>query len=1049
MAGSAAPTRAAQFCSGFLEAGWLAALVVVPLYYNPFSAGMFDYDKTAVLRALSLLMLAAWLALQAMRRAHLPAWDILRTTPLLIPVALLILATLVSTALSIDARLSFFGSLSRNNGMYSLLALLVVALAVATELRQRAQRQRLVGTLLAASCVVSVHGIAQHFGMEPAMWEYDLGLRIISTLGNPIFAGAFLAMAMPLTLACALPLWQARNARGFVYAALLALQSIALWWTGSRGPLLAALCALGFMLLIHFAQAGRRAWAFSLLGTLALGALFLIVLNIPNGPLQQLRTTAPLQRLANMLNSEDASTSGRSRIWRGAMRLAAARTPIRFATGGSDALQNIRPLVGYGPETFGPAFELVYDNAIGRDVFPDRAHNLLLDALVTGGMLGLLATLLLWAAVSVLGLRTAGLLPNRSALRMLVLLGATGGIGIGAAANYFLGVSYAAPAFGLGLVAGAAVYCAAVPAQTSRDSSPDDRMLASAILGALAGHFVEVQVGIPTITTQLLFWVLLAVLFTLTRPEHANQPQSAPSGRQRNPKKPAPASTSSTWLVPGLISALVCATLIADFSIHPQRLAEKGALIGMLATLAALGSAALLTTNWPDYGRTLLVASGTIVFYAFYSAAVGALAQPAAQSAAEAFRIDALYHAFFGAYNLLVWAGAAAIALALMGTQRAAVSRPAAYTGTITALGFLFAAGLGWQTDISSAQAEMTSKHAQTLESNSRFVPALALFTRLTQLHPTEPDYWYRVGQLQRRIAQQSATPAEREPSRVASEAALRTAINARPFGTDAAVTLARLYHDWTQDVPANANVATAAFESATWVTPANVYLWNDWAQFEYATRGNYETGAAKFAHSLGIDPTFDSTHLAIGDMNLAHATIDPATATAHLAAAADSYRTALSLEKKPSDQARTHVKLAKAAQATAATVAQPALPFAEAEKEYALAASQQSGTDLAATRVLQGNLALQRSQLEPAQAAQHSAAAIEFFIRGLAEQTASGQPAREFTPWMVQRTIAQLHFGLGNKPAALAAAQAALALAPQSEQAYFEGMINDLTAAN
>ena len=72
MAGSAAPTRAAQFCSGFLEAGWLAALVVVPLYYNPFSAGMFDYDKTAVLRALSLLMLAAWMALQAMRRTVNP-----------------------------------------------------------------------------------------------------------------------------------------------------------------------------------------------------------------------------------------------------------------------------------------------------------------------------------------------------------------------------------------------------------------------------------------------------------------------------------------------------------------------------------------------------------------------------------------------------------------------------------------------------------------------------------------------------------------------------------------------------------------------------------------------------------------------------------------------------------------------------------------------------------------------------------------------------------------------------------------------------------------
>ncbi|GBL17554.1 hypothetical protein EMGBS1_03740 [Chloroflexota bacterium] len=191
MAGSAAPTRAAQFCSGFLEAGWLVALVVVPLYYNPFSAGMFDYDKTAVLRALALLMLAAWLALQAARASRLPRWQQLRTTPLLAPVVVLIMATLLSTALSIDPRLSFFGSLSRNNGTYTLLALLVVALAVGTELRQPAQQQRLIGALLAASCVVSVHGIAQHFGFEPALWEYDLSLRIISTLGNPIFAGAF------------------------------------------------------------------------------------------------------------------------------------------------------------------------------------------------------------------------------------------------------------------------------------------------------------------------------------------------------------------------------------------------------------------------------------------------------------------------------------------------------------------------------------------------------------------------------------------------------------------------------------------------------------------------------------------------------------------------------------------------------------------------------------------------------------------------------------------------------------------------------------------
>ena len=77
-----------------------------------------------------------------------------------------------------------------------------------------------------------------------------------------------------------------------------------------------------------------------------------------------------------------------------------------------------------------------------------------------------------------------------------------------------------------------------------------------------------------------------------------------------------------------------------------------------------------------------------------------------------------------------------------------------------------------------------------------------------------------------------------------------------------------------------------------------------------------------------------------------------------------------------------------------------------------------------------------------------HAATAIAFFERGLAAQVASGQAAREYTPWMVQRTLAQLYFGLDNKTAALEAARAAQAGAPQSEQAYFAGMINELAPA-
>jgi hypothetical protein len=570
-------------------------------------------------------------------------------------------------------------------------------------------------------------------------------------------------------------------------------------------------------------------------------------------------------------------------------------------------------------------------------------------------------------------------------------------------------------------------------------------LLASAILGTLAAHFVEVQVGIPTITTQLLFWTLVALLFSLSPSALSATLAASTPVRKKEAKKQPPPSSIQQSLVPGLITVLVCTTLVADFAISRQRVAEQGALIITLMLFAALGSAALLARTWADYWRTLLIASSTLLVLAIYNAALGALAHPAATTAVEALRIDSTYQWFFGTYNLIVWASAAAISLAFSQGERTPAQRSTASNGVFTALGFILAAGLGWQADVGAAQAEMTSKHAQTLEANNRLEPALGLFTELTQLHPAEPDYWYRVGQLQRRIAQQNDMPAERSPHRIAAETALRSAIQARPFGADAAVTLARLYHDWATDEPAKADQAEAAFASATWVTPANLYLWNDWARFEYAIRGNFNAAQAKLAQSLALDPTFDSTHLSIGDMHLAHAAIDPSASGKHLANAAAAYRNALKLQNKPQDLAKTHIKLGKVAQAKA-PLSKDA--FEEAHNEFALAATLQSGSDLAGTNILQGNLFVQASNLQPEQSAQHATTAIAYFERGLAEQAASGQAAREFTPWMVQRTLAQLYFGLGNKPAALAAAQLAQAGAPQSEQAYFAGMINELAPA-
>ncbi|MBI5830529.1 MAG: hypothetical protein HZB20_13550, partial [Chloroflexi bacterium] len=53
-------TKLSRFCDGVLEAGWLAALVLAPLFFNTFSDRVFEPDKISLVRSVALVMLAAW-----------------------------------------------------------------------------------------------------------------------------------------------------------------------------------------------------------------------------------------------------------------------------------------------------------------------------------------------------------------------------------------------------------------------------------------------------------------------------------------------------------------------------------------------------------------------------------------------------------------------------------------------------------------------------------------------------------------------------------------------------------------------------------------------------------------------------------------------------------------------------------------------------------------------------------------------------------------------------------------------------------------------------
>ena len=211
------PSRLALFCDKFIQAGWLAALIVAPLFFNIYSSRVFEPDKIALIRTLALAMGAMWLVLRAERwrgrnaarknqtalGARLRAWTrrVSSENPLTLPALFLLLAYLVSTLLSVSPTVSFFGSYQRLQGLYTFSSYLVIFFLAASQIKSRTDIERSISIALVASFPVAFYGIIQHYFVDPLPWVGDVTSRVASNLGNSIFIGAFLILVIPLTLA--------------------------------------------------------------------------------------------------------------------------------------------------------------------------------------------------------------------------------------------------------------------------------------------------------------------------------------------------------------------------------------------------------------------------------------------------------------------------------------------------------------------------------------------------------------------------------------------------------------------------------------------------------------------------------------------------------------------------------------------------------------------------------------------------------------------------------------------------------------------------------
>ncbi|MBI4673336.1 MAG: O-antigen ligase family protein [Chloroflexi bacterium] len=690
------PSRLALFCEKFIQAGWLVALIVTPLYFNIYSSRVFEPDKISLLRTLALAMGAAWLILRAERwrgrsgtrdaaashsvieRVKEWARAASQRNPLTIPALLIWLAYLISTLLSVSPTVSFFGSYQRLQGLYTFSSYIIIFFLAASLIETRADVERAVSIALVASFPAALYGIVQHYFLDALPWVGDVTTRVASTVGNSIFIGAFLVLAIPLALArliqtaeraktaiagrarvwlypaaiatliliaavwalsfdlgakeiieanysgtltpeqlqlassafnlallgtlVVVTLWWGaalvlkQRAANFLlialYAALLAVQCVALLFSQSRGPLFGILGGMFTFGVLFALVRGARKLALGAASAAALVMILLALINIPGSPLAPLRVLPYVGRLGRVFELEGGTGRVRVLIWQGALKLVLPHEPLWAPTTGEDLFNPLRPLVGYGPESMYVAYNKFYPPELGtlesRNATPDRSHNETFDALVTTGLFGFVAENVLFLVILYLALKWLGLIPSPRARNIFIALWFGGGALLALLFGFVLGWEFIGVALPGGMILGLFAYLVAfalrsrrsngrslpsdVQSTTSRrfteTSLPSNFQLPTSSLWLIAlaalfvAHFIEIHFGIAIVSTRTYFWFFAAVFVALgargiPMPEHAEPAESkesvsappplTPPARKRNTQTPVqkPAARSN------------------------------------------------------------------------------------------------------------------------------------------------------------------------------------------------------------------------------------------------------------------------------------------------------------------------------------------------------------------------------------------------------------------------------------------------------------------------------------------------------------------------
>jgi len=405
--------KVSLWCERLIKLGFYALFILTPLVFVGDTSELFEFNKMWFVFGIAIFIGATWITKMIFEKKI----SISRTI-LDIPLGIFLLSQLISTIFSLDQHVSFWGYYSRfNGGFLSLLTYIFLYYAFLSNTYVR-DWIRMIYAGVISGIFVALWGLPSHFGYDPTCYvfrgTFDVScwtdafqpkVRIFSTLGQPDWLSAHLAVLIPIAISFAfIPIKRFKKypfVTPLFFIAVTLLFYVDLIFTGSRSGYIAVICGiilfiLGYIFLnkdsftSNVKTSMQKHWILSSIIASCLLITFLI--GQPIGQLNKFTLPGIVQTLSQKHAPVKTTPQAKQPAAVGELGGTDSGKIRLFVWDGAIKAWGHNVLFGTGVETFAYAYYLYrpagHNLTSEWDYLYNKAHNEYLNYLTTTGLVG-------------------------------------------------------------------------------------------------------------------------------------------------------------------------------------------------------------------------------------------------------------------------------------------------------------------------------------------------------------------------------------------------------------------------------------------------------------------------------------------------------------------------------------------------------------------------------------------------------------------------------------------------------------------------------------